>query len=224
MEETKEQKEETPVFRVDNSRKTYSERVIGFERWTHNTFKVELVFKFYQEEGSDRRFLVGEEVFFERIGEDEYNKGYLVAQVDFTESLHVTRIKEEEKHVCENFVIDVSLTAGEFKDAAIRDARGRLSEEEFKEYEDRVNEFCKDKDMTQVLPAEMHGLYESNVWVRVPDFENEVAKAYLNHFHSISTGDQWSTREIEINKEAKKEKEENQDIAELTEEMKSMQA
>jgi hypothetical protein len=207
--EEKKEHDNVPSVVIDESRRPYTEFIIGYERWTHNTFKVELVFKFVQEEGDESgRLLIGDEYFYNRTGEDTFDEGRLVSQVDFTEALHVIRIREEKDHVCENFSIDVSLTSQEFVDASLREAKSELSEEDFVLYKEEVDRLCEGQNMDEILPAYMEGLYEATVWVRVPDFQNTVAKAYLFHFHSIKNGDQWTTREIELSKKKETKAEE----------------
>lgn len=198
MEETK----ENNVVQVDESRKPYTEIVIGYERWTHNTYKVELVFKFYQQ-GGEPRVLIGEELFYKRTGEETFEEPILIDQYDFTESLHVTRIRQEEDYVEEKFSIDLSLTRAEFKEAALNDARKRMSEEDMSEYEEELEKLFGGLNLDSRMQFEMHGLYESTVWVRVPSFEERVARFYLARFHSIVNGESWSTREIEMERKGK---------------------
>lgn len=198
MEETKEQN----TLVVDETRKAHTEIVIGYERWTHNTYKMELVYKFYQQQG-EPRVLVGEQFFFERTGEDSYAAPTLIDQFDFTESLHVTKIRSEEDFVKEQFVIDMSLTRQNFKDATLREASSRLCEEDLASYEDELSKLFEGLDMSHVMAFEMHGLYESNVRVRVPSFDDETARLYLSRFHSIDKGETWSTREIELERAQK---------------------
>lgn len=198
MEETKEQN----TLVVDESRKPYTEITIGYERWTHNTYKMELVYKFYQEQG-EPRVLVGEQFFFERTGEDSYGQPKLIDQYNFTESLHVTKIRSEEDYVKEQFVVDMSVTRQNFKDATLREAAARLESEELSAYEDELTKLFEGLDMEQVMAFEMHGLYESNVHVRVPSFDDPTARLYLARFHSIDKGESWSTREIELERAQK---------------------